>query len=176
MKRILGAILGLALLMGPALAAGKAAPTGNPFVDIPNAIKDVTPKSPETVVNSDPFEKLTDKALTDILADVTYADARAKAFGNVVTEPCWAAWIVVLTAQTTPLKDANGNTLTKPNPDAITAAEFMSEILRILQPDSTLSLACAPALQAAQKDIATLVGSVLSGGALGLFKLPVAIP
>jgi hypothetical protein len=29
---------------------------------------------------------------------------------------------------------------------------------------------------AAQKDAATLIGAVLSGGALGMFKLPFAIP
>jgi hypothetical protein len=28
----------------------------------------------------------------------------------------------------------------------------------------------------AQKDAATLIGAVLSGGAMGLFKLPFAIP
>jgi hypothetical protein len=35
-----------------------------------------------------------------------------------------------------------------------------------------LSIACAPTLQASQRNIATLLGAVLSGGALNLFKLP----
>jgi hypothetical protein len=30
--------------------------------------------------------------------------------------------------------------------------------------------------QAAQKDVGVLIGAVLSGGAMGLFKLPFAIP
>jgi len=169
----------LVLFASSALAQNRAPTprpplTGDPIRDIKSAIQPDTPaQNPQTVVNKDLLDNLTDKLLTDLLADVTYADARAHAVGNTVTIPCWDAWLALLTLQTLPLKDAAGNVLTKPDPHAITSAEFASEILRQLQPDSSLSLGCAPMLQAIQKDIATLVGSVLSGGALGLFKLPV---
>jgi hypothetical protein len=163
---------------GPAGAATKGAPlTGDPIKDIGNAInKDVPAQSGQSVLNSDPLDKLTDKLLADILADATYASARAHAANNTITMGCWDAWVTLLTSQTAPLKDAAGNVMNKPDPHVITTAELASEILRTLQPDSPISLACAPALQAMQKDVATMVGSVLSGGALGLFKLPIAIP
>ena len=119
-----------------------------------------------------PLANLTDDVLAKLLADFTYAAARADATRNTVTAPCWHAWVTLLTAQQAPLKDAAGNPLTKPDPHLITDAELASELINQLQPNSDLSIACAPTLQASQRNISTLVGAVLSGGTLGLFKLP----
>lgn len=178
-----GLVLAIALLAwaGPAGAQGVPRPpprlTGDPVKDIGSAIHpDIPAQSAETVVNKDLLDKLNDKLLTDILADVTYASARAHVVDNKVTIPCWDAWLALLTLQSAPLKDGAGNVLTKPDPHVITSAEFASEILRQLQPDSTISLGCGSMLQAIKKDVATMVGAVLSGGALGLFKLPIAFP
>ena len=70
-----------------------------------------------------PFDNLTDDVLRKILADVTYAKALAKAAGNDVTLPCWAAWVDLVTSQTAPLKDDAGNVLTQPDPHFFVAAE-----------------------------------------------------
>lgn len=151
--------------------------TGDPIKDIGNAIHpDIPAQSGQSVVSKDLLDGLNEKLLSELLADVSYADARAHVVGNVVTIPCWDAWKTLLTQQNSPLKDDAGNVMTKPDPHVITTAEFASEILRQLQPDSSLSLGCAPMLQAMQKDISTMIGAVLSGGALGLFKLPIGIP
>ena len=63
--------------------------------------------------------------------------------------------------------------LTLPDPHLIVIMERTRELIQQLQPNSTISLGCAPLQAAAQKDLSTLVGTVLSGGALGLLKLPV---
>ncbi len=121
---------------------------------------------------ANPLANLTDEVLAKLLADFTYAAARAHATNNTVTAPCWDTWVKLLTAQSQPLSDGKGTALTKPDPHAITDAELASELINQLQPNSDLSIACAPTLQASQRNISTLVGAVLSGGALGLFKLP----
>jgi hypothetical protein len=66
------------------------------------------------------------------------------------------------------LAHATGNTVTAPCWD-----EWVKLLTAQQQP---LSVACAPMATTAQKDAATLIGAVLSGGAMGLFKLPFAIP
>jgi hypothetical protein len=121
---------------------------------------------------ANPLANLTDEAIAKLLADFTYAAARAHTTGNTVTAPCWDAWVTLLSAQSQPLKDAGGAVLAKPDPHLVTDAELMSELMNQLQPNSALSIACAPTLQASQRNIATLLGAVLSGGALNLFKLP----
>ena len=119
-----------------------------------------------------PFDNLTDDVLRKILADVTYAKALAKASGNDVTLPCWSAWVDLVTSQTQPLKDDAGSVLTKPDPAFFVAAERASEFINQIQPNSKLYLGCSAALNQSRMAIGQLISAVLSGGALGLFKLP----
>jgi hypothetical protein len=119
-----------------------------------------------------PFDNLTDDVLRKILADVKYAKALAKASGNDVTLQCWTAWVDVVTVQTQELKDDAGNVLEKPNPAFFVAAERASEFLNQIQPNSKLYIGCSPALNQSRMAIGQLISAVLSGGALGLFKLP----
>lgn len=110
------------------------------------------------------------------LSDFQYALALANSAGNQITVPCWQAWVDLLSKQQAPLKDANGQPLTEPDPHVIVDLEIASEWLQELQPNSAISRGCAPLAQAAQKDIGNLIGAVLAGGATGLLKFPFALP
>jgi hypothetical protein len=186
MRAIAIVIVALALAASPApaqqkgTAAARTVPGVIPGTTVPCDPANLIPgcRNADGTVNragsglSNPLANLTDDVIAKLLADFTYAAARAHATNNTVTAPCWDTWVKLLTAQSAPLKDAAGNALTKPDPHAVTDAELASELINQLQPNSDLSIACAPTLQASQRNIATLVGAVLSGGALGLFKLP----
>lgn len=163
-----------------ALASGWASParaqaklTGNPLRDIGNA---VTQGNQKSAAQANPLDDLAAKIKKLSLDDFKYAAALAHATGNTVTAPCWDVWVKLLTAQQQPLDGPDGQPLKAPDPHPATDIELLSEIIRQLQPSSELSVGCAPMASAAQKDAATLIGAVLSGGALGLFKLPFAIP
>lgn len=123
-------------------------------------------------VQGNPFENLTDDVLKKILADVTYAQALAKASNNKVTQQCWDAWVTLVTAQTQPVKDAQGNILALPDPHFFVLAERASEFINEIQPNSDLNIGCGAALNASKMAIGQLIGQVLAGGALGLFKMP----
>jgi hypothetical protein len=193
-------IAALALATSPALGQGRARPAA-PAAPVQGVTTHGFPCDPANLLpgcrNADGtvnqegagnlLEKLNDDVLAKLLADFTYASARAHATNNTITMPCWDAWVKLLTAQQQPLCGplAPGATaptpnacpagqapLSRPDPHVITTAELASELINELQPNSDLSIACAPTLQASQRNIATLVGAVLSGGALGLFKLP----
>lgn len=151
------------------MPAARATPTGDPFKDIGNAIRGGQQQAGEV----DPMKDLADKIARLSLADFTYAAALAHATGNKVSAPCWDAWVTFLSAQQQPLKDAAGNVLSEPDPHIFTSIERLSEAMRQLQPDSDISIGCSSLASAVKKDAATLIGAVLSGGALGLFKLPV---
>jgi hypothetical protein len=134
-------------------------------------------RNPDGSVNQkssagNPFDNLTDDLLKKILADVTYAKALAKAANNDVTLPCWTAWVDLITSQTQPLKDDAGNVLEKPEPHFFVAAERASEFINQIQPNSKLYIGCSAALNQSRMAIGQLISAVLSGGALGLFKLP----
>ena len=176
----------LALLAGPALAQQRRAmPATNgpspaaalprpPLCDPLNLIPGC--RNPDGSVNQkpggNPFDNLTDDLLRKILADVTYAKALAKASGNDVTLPCWTAWVDVVTRQTQELKDDAGTTLAKPDPAFFVAAERASEFINQIQPNSKLFIGCSAALNQSRMAIGQLISAVLSGSALGLFKLP----
>lgn len=185
--RLIIILVALALAMAPAAAQQKKAapapeistlalpkpPLCDPLNLIPgcrNADGSINQKSS---VQGNPFDNLTDDVLKKILADVTYAKALAKAASNDVTLPCWTEWVSIVTNQTQPIKDDAGNALTMPDPHFFVVAERASEFINQLQPNSKLSIACAATLQASQRSIGQLISAVLSGGALGLFKLPV---
>ena len=127
----------------------------------------------KTTTGGNPFDNLTEDVLRKILADVTYAKALARASGNDVTLPCWTAWVDLVTSQTQALKDDAGNVLSLPEPHFFVAAERASEFINQIQPNSKLYIGCSAALNQSRMAVGQLIAAVLSGGALGLFKLPV---
>jgi len=187
MRRLLIAVVAGTLALAPAAAqqpkraapAPEAPPGGpprpllcDPLNLIPgcrNADGSINQKSSG---QGNPFDTLSDDVLRKILADVTYAKALAKAAGNDVTAPCWTAWVDLVTSQTAPLKDDAGNALTMPDPHFFVAAERASEFINQTQPNSKLYIGCSAALNQSRMAIGQLIAAVLSGGALGLFKLP----
>jgi hypothetical protein len=148
--------------------------SGDPVRDIGNAIKSAQQQSAKEA--NETTADLVDKLDKLALPDFEYALAMAKATNNVVSAPCWQAWVDMLRAQQKPLTDAAGQTLAEPDPHLITNIERISELLAALRPDSPLSTSCAALAGAANRDVATLISGILSGGALGLFKLPVIPP
>jgi hypothetical protein len=156
-------------------AAGRnAAPlSGDPIRDIGNAIKGGQQQA-VAAQNAD-TEDLVAKLGKLALPDFEYALAMSRATNNVVSTPCWQAWVDMLTAQQKPLIGPDGQPLTEPDPHLATAIEKISELLGALRPDSTLSTGCAALAAAGGKDAAALITGILSGGALGLFRLPIPI-
>lgn len=147
--------------------------TGNPIVDIHNDIE--AKKQAATGSVNAGTEDLVAKLGKLALPDFEFALAMSKATNNVVSTPCWSAWVDLLTAQQKPLLGADGQPITEPDPHLATSVEKISELLAALRPDSTLSTGCAALAGAAGKDAATLIQGILGGGALGLFKLPIPI-
>jgi hypothetical protein len=157
----------------PAAAATVKPPLCDPLNLIPGCRNPDGTINQKSSVQGNPFESLSDDLLKKILADVTYAQALAKASNNKVTQPCWDAWVTLVTAQTQPVKDGQGNPLPVPDPHFFVAAERASEFINQIQPNSDLNIGCGAALNASKMAIGQLISAVLSGGALGLFKLPV---
>lgn len=190
------ALLILLALASPAFAQTHGPRlTGNPIADIQAASADKKVQAQANANHS--VEDLVSAIQKLALPDFQYALAMSKATKNVVSTPCWQAWVDLITAQQSPLMgpdvpqldangkpvlDATGKTvmvpgapLVEPDPHVITAIEQISELLANLRPDSTLSTSCAALAAAAGKDAQALIAGVLSGGALGLFKLPIPI-
>jgi hypothetical protein len=162
------------LAAGAFLFAGDAAAQTR-VREIPNGPSGpVTPVAPGRAVTN-PLHDLVARIRALSLADFKYAAAMADATSNKVSAACWHAWVDLLTAQQQEFKDANGQVLTEPDPHIITDIERLSELLAQLRPDSPLSISCAALASAAQKDAGVLIGGILNGGALGLFKLPIPI-
>jgi hypothetical protein len=164
-----------------ALALTWAAPADaqqrQPFKPTGDLAKDIKTASGQGApADTNPLDELAAKIRKLSLDDFKYAAALAHATGNTVTAPCWDEWVKLLTAQQQPLNGPDGQPLKEPDPHLATDVERLSEMVAQLQPRSELSVACAPMATTAQKDAATLIGAVLSGGAMGLFKLPFAIP
>ncbi len=80
-------------------------------------------------------DELIQRLVSINLADFKYAKARAKAAGNFVTLPCWAAWVDLLEKAQATLKDDAGTDLVKPDPHAFSDLEAASELLQALQVD-----------------------------------------
>lgn len=169
--------------------------TGDPIKDIQSASAQ---KKQEAIANGNQsVEDLVAAIQKLALPDFQYALAMSKATNNVVSTPCWQAWVDLVTAQQStlmgpgaPVLDASGKptvdasgkpvlgpaqVLVEPDPHLFTSIEQISELLANLRPDSTLSLGCSGLAAAAGKDTGTLITGILSGGALGLFKLPIPI-
>jgi hypothetical protein len=172
------AILAVALsTLALTWAAPADAQQRQPFKPTGDLVKDVkTVNQQGAPADVNPLDELAAKIRKLSLDDFKYAAALAHATGNSVTAPCWDEWVKLLTAQQQPLNGPDGQPLKEPDPHLATDVERLSEMVAQLQPRSELSVACAPMATTAQKDAATLIGAVLSGGAMGLFKLPFAIP
>jgi hypothetical protein len=170
---LLAAGLVLLLIMPASAQVPRRQPTGNPIVDIGNAIKGEQQQA--AAARNESTEDLVARLGKLALPDFEFALAMSKATNNVVSTPCWQAWVALLSAQQKPLLGTDGQPLTEPNPHLATSVEKISELLGALRPDSTLSTGCAALAAAGGKDAATLIQGILSGGALGLFKLPIPI-
>lgn len=170
---------GLALLCGPAGAQQRRttppAPAAQPGFQLPIdplGLNGRPPAGAQTgATPGGQVFHLTDQLIADVLPDLKYAAALAKASNNKITTPCLQAVLDMVTTWQAPLLGADGQPIPLPDKHLITDMERAAELLNALQPDSPLSLGCAATAQAVQKDVATLVGSILSGGALGLFKV-----
>ncbi len=252
------ALLALAALLAPGdahAATSRAAPaSAQPVCDPLHLIPGCQPASSKELSEFTPQE-IADKIGKLARADFIYADALAKATNNTVTEPCWAAWVKLLTQQQQPLLGpaltetvtwssgpefstvaphnlmvgqgvtfatppagitagmtyyvieegytaenfevsataggpavvptgpaAGGISITsiaevlqRPEPALVTNVEYLSEAVQLLQSNSPIAVACAPMAQALQKDIGNLLGQIITGGAFGLFKLPIPV-
>ena len=111
------------------------------------------------------------KIVNSSIADLTYAQALAKAANTVGSSLRAACYGAILTAN----QQANGNNvlaadgktpLAKPNPAVITTLEQGAEVLDELQPTAPVMVACAPAANAAKQDVLTFVSTVLAGVAV----------
>jgi len=163
----------LLLVVSASAQTPRRQPTGNPIVDIGNAIKGEQQQA--VAARNESTEDLVAKLGKLALPDFEFALAMSKATNNVVSTPCWQAWVALLSAQQKPLTGTDGAPLAEPDPHLATSVEKISELLGALRPDSTLSTGCAALAAAGGKDAATLIQGILSGGALGLFKLPIPI-
>jgi hypothetical protein len=153
-----------------------AQPAPRPFKPTGDLIKDIAAtKQGATAAQNQSTEDLVGKLGKLALPDFEFALAMSKATNNVVSTPCWQAWVDLLSAQQKPLLGTNGQPLTEPDPHLATSVEKISELLDALRPDSKLSMGCAALAAAAGKDAATLIQGILGGGALGLFRLPIPI-
>ena len=171
---LLAAGLVLSLVASARAQTPRRQPTGNPIVDIGNAIKGEQQQA--AAARNESTEDLVARLGKLALPDFEFALAMSKATNNVVSTPCWQAWVALLSAQQKPLLGTDGQPLTEPNPHLATSVEKISELLGALRPDSTLSTGCAALAAAGGKDAAMLIQGILSGSALGLFKLPIPIP
>lgn len=141
------------------------APGGTPAAVASGPIKILTPND------------LLQKLVQVNLADLTYAQAQAKAAGNKVTEPCWGAWVNLIATAQQPLKDASGNILVKPDPHLFTDLESASELLQALQPGGSIQVGCGPMADATKKSTMQIASAIVSGGGIAsLLPLPVGPP
>lgn len=167
----------LCALAVPAYAqAPRTQPAPRPFVPTGNLIQDIqTSKQTAQATKNEGIDDLVSKLDKLALPDFEFALAQAQATKNDVTLPCWQAWVDLIKARQAAAMDASGQPIPVPDPHIITAIERMSELFAILRPDSKISLSCVQIAATAGKDIGTFVTGILSGGALGMFKLPIPI-
>lgn len=160
--RILLAAFALSLFLagGPAMAQGKFKPTGDFVADIKAA------NSSSGSLGSSRSEPDILKALdAKILPDLQYALKIATATGSKVTAPCYQAWIDIILARQKSVTNADGSEQPTPDPHLITDFEKAVEIRNALQSDSAFMLACAPVAQMVKKDVLSMMGMFISGGA-----------
>ena len=126
---------GLVLLHAAPTSAqtSRPKPTGNPIVDLGNAIKGGQQQA--AAATNESSEDLVAKLGKLALPDFEFALAMSKATNNVVSTPCWQAWVDLLTAQQKPLLGTDGQPLTEPDPHLATSVEKISELLGALRPE-----------------------------------------
>lgn len=102
------------------------------------------------------------------LADFQYALARAKSANNTITQPCWQAWVDLLTKAQAPMVGPDGKALEKPaDGHLFSDLEDASELIQALQVGGPIQTGCAALADAAKKSVTQAVSGILSGGALG---------
>jgi hypothetical protein len=116
-----------------------------------------------------------------ILADFQNASALAHAANNVLTMPCWDAWVALLSKQQTPAPApapapaaTSAATPASPAIQLITGAEKVSELVGSLQPGGSIQMGCAALADATKKSVLQLVGTIATGG-IGAAMLPVGL-
>ena len=92
------------------------------------------------------------KALADAIPDNPAARARSV---------CWAAWIKVLSQQTSAAATING---APPKASLFTKFEQLAQVAENLQPMSEFHIACAPVAQAMKLQLSQFVLAVVGGG------------
>jgi len=154
-------VLGLTLLMTPALAQGlprtRPALTGNIQNDLATATGRTLTGAPVTDLQNFFNSKL--------LPDLQYALKLATASKNNITGDCYQAWIDIIMTQQAAIKNADGSDTAMPDPHIITEFEKLVELRNALQPESQFMIKCSPVASMVKKDIAGFIGIVLSGGA-----------
>lgn len=91
------------------------------------------------------------------LADLQAASTDAKATGDMVTAPCYDAWIGLIEAQ----QKAQTNPM--PDPHVITGFQRARDLVNALRPGSPLNTACAPLAEELKQDVLDLLGKVAAG-------------
>lgn len=171
-------VLLLCALAIPAYAqAPRSQPAPRPFVPTGNLIQDIaTSKQTAQAAKNEGIDDLVSRLDKLALPDFEFALGQAQAAKNDVTIPCWSAWVDLIKARQAAATDPSGQPIPVPDPHVITAIERISELLAIMRPDSKISLACVQIAATAGKDVGTIITGILSGSALGMFKLPIPIP
>ncbi len=123
-------------------------PTGNLLQDIR-----ASNETPPPTATPDLVSKIQQVALADLKA----ASADAKATGDLVSAPCYDAWITLIEAQ----EKAKGDAL--PDPAIITHFQRNRDLVNALRPGSPLKTACAPLAEELKQDVMTLLSKVAGG-------------
>lgn len=100
-----------------------------------------------------------------LLPDLQYAHAMAMASGSNVTAPCYQAWIDIIQARQKSVTNPDGTEMPAPDPHLVSDFEKAVEIRNALQSDSKFMIACSPVAQMVKKDVISMMGLFISGGA-----------
>lgn len=174
MKR-LGLTLAICLIATPVLAQ---TPKPKPLIPFPNLLQGSEERNNAAATanagqNGGKLDQFIEKINQIGLDDLKYALALSKQANNVITTPCWQALVDVVGKQNAEVKDDQGNVLKKPDPHLFVNVEIASQWLSQLQPNSTISLGCAPMAAAAKKDLLNVITGIVGGvGAAGMFPIP----
>jgi hypothetical protein len=183
MRRLILAILYLALAAWPALAQVKPASAAlkGPIIGLNgpcNPLGDTRPQcqaqgSPPLLGSGSGAEspqQVWQNIIKTASADLTYAKAladNAATPNSKLRSACYAALITAnAQANGVNLKNADGSPMTMPDSAVITHAEQALELIDNLQASSPLIVACAPAANAVGQGVLSFVNTVVTGAAL----------
>lgn len=107
------------------------------------------------------------KITTAATADLTYASAMASAAGTAASKTRKQCWDAILAANQqangSALKNADGTTMVRPDPDLFTKVESLAEIIDNLSPQGTLYTSCAGAAQLAKMNVLAFINALVTG-------------